>query len=43
MARYDKSDAHRLKMRMNRARGFYGVAASAMLEWHKTEQKEEEE
>jgi len=28
---------------MNRARGFYGMAASDMLERHKTEQKEEEE
>lgn len=34
MAQFDKSDAHRLKMRMNRARGFYGMAASNVLLRH---------
>ena len=33
MAQFDRSDAQRLKERMRRAQGLYGVAASNVLKW----------
>jgi hypothetical protein len=39
MAQHDRKDAQRLKERMRRAQGLYGVAASNVLEHHKQEKK----
>ena len=43
MAQFDRSDAQRLKERMRRGQGLYGMAASRVLENRKTDKEEEEE
>lgn len=43
MAQHDRKDAQRLKERMRRAQGLYGVAASNVLEHRKADKDEEEE
>ena len=43
MAQHDRSDAQRLKERMRRAQGLYGMAASNVLKHRKTDKEEEEE
>lgn len=42
MAQYDRKDAERLKERMSRGQGLYGMAASNVLQWLKTETFEED-
>lgn len=42
MAQHDRSDAQRLKERMRRAQGLYGMAASNVLQWLKNATFEED-
>ena len=43
MAQFYRSDAQRLKERMRRGQGLYGVAASNVLKHRKADKDEEEE